>query len=80
MTGRTVVKPESKSAEARTLASATKSVTKLAQTPPPGMAACKNCGRVFNEDRIEKHQSICQSTGKKKRKPFDITKHRVQVH
>lgn len=40
------------------------------------MAACGNCGRYFNEDRVQKHESIC--TKQKKRKVFDATKHRVQ--
>lgn len=40
------------------------------------MAACGNCGRFFNEDRIEKHETICKK--QKKRKVFDATKHRTQ--
>ncbi|KAJ6638630.1 Zinc finger C2HC domain-containing protein 1C [Pseudolycoriella hygida] len=45
-------------------------------TPPENMAACEKCGRFFNEDRILKHESICKK--QKKRKVFDVTKHRVQ--
>lgn len=45
-------------------------------TPPENMAACGNCGRFFNEDRVEKHESICKK--QKKRKVFDGTKHRTQ--
>lgn len=61
----------------------TTSLTKLTPRPSnegplPGMSACSNCGRHFNEDRIEKHEKICQKTTSKKRKVFDITKHRVQ--
>lgn len=40
------------------------------------MAACGNCGRFFNEERVEKHESICKK--QKKRKVFDGTKHRTQ--
>lgn len=46
---------------------------------PDGMEACRVCGRHFNKDRIEKHQSICKKTSTKKRRIFDATKHRVQV-
>ncbi|XP_037025737.1 uncharacterized protein LOC119067083 isoform X10 [Bradysia coprophila] len=45
-------------------------------TPPENMAACGNCGRFFNEERVEKHESICKK--QKKRKVFDATKHRTQ--
>lgn len=40
------------------------------------MAACGNCGRFFNEDRVAKHETICKK--QKKRKVFDATKHRTQ--
>lgn len=40
------------------------------------MAACANCGRFFNEDRVDKHETICKK--QKKRKVFDTTKHRTQ--
>ena len=46
--------------------------------PPPGMAACKVCGRHFAQDRVEKHESICKKTSTKKRKVFDPTKMRMQ--
>lgn len=46
---------------------------------PEGMSACKICGRHFNTDRIDKHEVICKKTSTKKRKIFDVTKHRVQV-
>ncbi|XP_055385104.1 homeobox protein 2 [Condylostylus longicornis] len=46
--------------------------------PPPGMAACKICGRHFNSDRVEKHEEICLKASNKKRKIFDSTKHRVK--
>ena len=42
------------------------------------MKACKNCGRNFAEDRIEKHEEICLKTAAKKRKVFDMTKARVK--
>lgn len=51
----------------------------MAGPPPEGMVACKICGRNFNEDRIEKHESICKMTTTKKRKVFDVTKQRVEV-
>lgn len=47
-------------------------------TPPPGTVECKTCKRFFNNDRIEKHEIICEKTLTKKRKPFDATKHRVR--
>lgn len=40
------------------------------------MAACGNCGRFFNEERVAKHESICKK--QKKRKVFDGRIHRVQ--
>lgn len=45
---------------------------------PDGMARCTICGRNFAEDRISKHVEICRKTKSKKRKVFDVTKHRVQ--
>ncbi|XP_066139148.1 uncharacterized protein [Euwallacea fornicatus] len=39
---------------------------------------CKFCGRRFATDRLKVHEDICGKTGKKKRKAFDATKHRVQ--
>ncbi|CAH1108646.1 unnamed protein product [Psylliodes chrysocephalus] len=38
---------------------------------------CNYCGRRFAQDRIQKHEEICSKTGKKRRKPYDATKHRV---
>lgn len=52
---------------------------KASGPPPPGTAACTICGRYFNEDRLEKHEVICQKSKTKKRKVFDVTKQRVQV-
>merc|ERR1712183_147042 len=43
-----------------------------------GLKACKNCGRNFADDRIEKHEEICLKTAAKKRKVFDMTKARVK--
>lgn len=51
----------------------------MAGPPPEGMAACSICGRNFNEDRLEKHETICKKTKTKKRKVFDVTKQRVEV-
>ncbi|KAJ8974451.1 hypothetical protein NQ317_014767, partial [Molorchus minor] len=41
------------------------------------LAECKYCGRRFAQDRLQKHEDICSKTGKKKRKVYDATKHRV---
>lgn len=42
------------------------------------LAECRFCGRRFATDRLGVHEDICGKTGKKKRKIFDSTKHRVQ--
>lgn len=39
--------------------------------------ACGVCGRHFASDRIAKHQEICKKAHSKKRKPFDVLKHRL---
>lgn len=39
---------------------------------------CHHCGRRFAADRLAVHETICSKTGKKKRKTYDATKHRVQ--
>lgn len=41
------------------------------------LAECNYCGRRFAADRIQKHEDVCSKTGKKKRKAYDATKHRV---
>jgi hypothetical protein len=46
---------------------------------PEGLVRCGICKRNFAEDRIEKHQVICQKTKTKKRKVYDASKKRVQV-
>lgn len=46
---------------------------------PEGLAKCPICKRNFAEDRLEKHQTICQKTKSKKRKIYDASKKRVQV-
>lgn len=46
---------------------------------PEGLAKCSICRRNFNEDRLAKHQAICQKTRTKKRKIYDASKKRVQV-
>lgn len=48
--------------------------------PPEGMVQCGICGRNFLEDRIAKHETICNKTAAKKRKVFDSTKARVAVN
>lgn len=46
---------------------------------PEGLVKCSICKRNFNEDRLEKHQSICMKMKTKKRKVYDAVKKRVQV-
>jgi len=46
---------------------------------PEGLVRCSICKRNFAEDRIEKHQVICQKMKTKKRKAYDSSKKRVQV-
>jgi len=50
----------------------------FAQKARDDLESCKNCGRNFASDRIEKHEEICFKTSKKKRKTFDSTKKRVE--
>ena len=52
----------------------------FAPKPRDDLVACKNCGRNFADDRIEKHEEICIKTmaKAKKRKVFDMTKARVK--
>ncbi|XP_070503613.1 zinc finger C2HC domain-containing protein 1C isoform X2 [Chironomus tepperi] len=45
---------------------------------PEGLIRCSICKRNFAEDRIEKHQVICQKMKTKKRKIYDSSKKRVQ--
>ncbi|KAB0804300.1 hypothetical protein PPYR_01270 [Photinus pyralis] len=42
------------------------------------LQACQYCNRRFTDDRLIIHQEICAKTGKKNRKVYDATKHRVQ--
>ncbi|XP_065216868.1 zinc finger C2HC domain-containing protein 1C isoform X2 [Planococcus citri] len=53
-------------------------VKKPSQPPPPGMVNCKTCGRNFAQDRIKKHQEICEKASKSKRKKFDPLKQRLK--
>lgn len=41
------------------------------------LSECRYCGRRFATDRLGVHEDICGKTGKKKRKAYDATKHRV---
>ena len=58
-----------------------KEAAKAANPPifPPkrGFSQCENCSRNFAPDRIETHMNIC-SKAIKKRKPFDMSKARVE--
>ncbi|VEN62264.1 unnamed protein product [Callosobruchus maculatus] len=42
------------------------------------LTECSYCGRRFAADRVQRHEEVCAKTGKKKRKAYDATKHRVQ--
>nr|CAI5821617.1 unnamed protein product [Callosobruchus analis] len=42
------------------------------------LTECSYCGRRFASDRVQRHEEVCAKTGKKKRKAYDATKHRVQ--
>lgn len=42
------------------------------------MVQCKVCGRRFNPDRVTRHEEICEKTSTKKRKVYDIAKHRLK--
>ncbi|CAH0728124.1 unnamed protein product, partial [Brenthis ino] len=42
-----------------------------------GEGGCPTCGRRFAPDRLLKHQEICRKTHAKKRKPYDVLKHRL---
>ena len=46
-------------------------------SPKTGLVQCKNCSRNFAFDRIETHRNICKKMVKK-RKPFDVSKARVE--
>lgn len=50
----------------------------FAPKPRNDLIQCKNCDRNFAEDRIEKHETICEKTHNKKRKKFDMKKARVK--
>uniref|UniRef100_A0A182K481 C2HC/C3H-type domain-containing protein n=1 Tax=Anopheles christyi TaxID=43041 RepID=A0A182K481_9DIPT len=56
----------------------TNMLTMANEPVPDGLTRCDICCRNFATERIDKHRQICQKTKTKKRKVFDITKHRVQ--
>ena len=43
---------------------------------PDGRVICKHCGRIFNGDRIKKHEAVCQEK-KAPRSTFDSTAQRL---
>jgi len=43
-----------------------------------GRVACVVCGRKFTPDRLSKHQGICRRVSRKKRRPFNSQKQRIQ--
>ncbi|GBL96904.1 Zinc finger C2HC domain-containing protein 1C [Araneus ventricosus] len=66
-------------ANSRAAPSANASKDSAPRKPPgPGQEQCTVCGRNFNQDRIEKHRSICKKVSTKKVKVFDATKMRVK--
>ncbi|KAF8786815.1 Zinc finger C2HC domain-containing protein 1C [Argiope bruennichi] len=74
-------KPAASPSKANTRAapSANTSKDSAPRKPPgPGQEQCTVCGRNFNQDRIEKHRSICKKVSTKKVKVFDATKMRVK--
>ncbi|CAH1167248.1 unnamed protein product [Phyllotreta striolata] len=56
---------------------ADKQLTPRAVVARDDLCECNHCGRRFAQERIQKHEEICSKTGKKRRKPYDATKHRV---
>ncbi|GFV32157.1 zinc finger C2HC domain-containing protein 1C [Trichonephila clavipes] len=63
----------------RAASSANNKAGEVPRKPPgPGQEQCTVCGRNFNQDRIEKHRSICKKVTSKKTKVFDATKMRVK--
>uniref|UniRef100_A0A182Q599 C2HC/C3H-type domain-containing protein n=1 Tax=Anopheles farauti TaxID=69004 RepID=A0A182Q599_9DIPT len=73
--------PASSASSTRRASAASNGSSMLAKTNEPvpdGLTRCDICSRNFATDRIDKHRQICQKTNTKKRKIFDITKHRVQ--
>ncbi|XP_050666054.1 zinc finger C2HC domain-containing protein 1C isoform X2 [Leptidea sinapis] len=56
-----------------------KPATRVASSPQGAASgdACATCGRHFAPDRLAKHQDICRKTHAKKRKPYDVLKHRL---
>lgn len=77
----TVRKPAATSNKptSRTAPSANNKAGEVPRKPPgPGQEQCSVCGRNFNQDRIEKHRSICKKVTQKKVKVFDATKMRVK--
>lgn len=76
----TAAVPGSRKASAASIASGSiaSGLTNDSGPVPDGMARCSVCGRNFAEDRVAKHMEICRKTKSKKRKVFDVTKHRVQ--
>ncbi|CAG9565189.1 unnamed protein product [Danaus chrysippus] len=53
------------------------SASKARPTAERSEGACVVCGRRFAPDRLARHQDICRKTHAKKRKPFDVLKHRL---
>jgi len=50
----------------------------FAPKPRNDLVQCQNCERNFAEDRIEKHETICNKTFNKKRKRFDMRNARIK--
>ncbi|XP_018320866.1 zinc finger C2HC domain-containing protein 1C isoform X4 [Agrilus planipennis] len=75
-------KKESKSANNNKAPSTARPSAKPRQPPSAvvrdDLEQCKYCGRRFVVDRLQLHEEICARAGKKQRKTYDSTKHRVQ--
>jgi len=39
--------------------------------------SCRHCGRMFNEEAIDKHENICKKIFCEERKKFDMKKKRI---
>ncbi|XP_017784087.1 PREDICTED: uncharacterized protein LOC108567882 isoform X2 [Nicrophorus vespilloides] len=57
--------------------SSTRQTTKASAVQRDDLTGCRYCQRRFASDRIQTHEDICARTGKKKRKAYDATKHRL---
>ncbi|KAH1015442.1 hypothetical protein HUJ05_013165 [Dendroctonus ponderosae] len=73
------LKQQMSSAPQRAPSNGRPSSKQTAKTPVvrDDLSECRYCGRRFATDRLGVHEDICGKTGKKKRKAYDATKHRL---